>query len=147
MASIKLTQDTVLKHFEKRTPEVPINSDNWISVAQNNHLERGGNGNPKVANTNTLLFVNVEVWESICDGSYFGAVHDQIGSGQIALTIDSQDLDRIITTTRDNGDYSVVYDSINEASCPSATFLCGSTPILVGGEQQYEIVHFEGLGN
>lgn len=149
MPAVKLTQETVLKHFIKRSDAITANNPYWLTEAMRNHQERGGIG-VRRANTNTLLLVKPEVWDSIVDGSYFGDNHNPPPpNGQLALTIDKEDIDRIITTNRNNN-----YPPANEFGCEvtadlvganavSATFLCQYNQ----NDNTYTIVHFEGLGN
>jgi len=135
---IKLSQETVLKHFMKRTETVPVNDPSWITQAQKNHQERGGTGTLP-ANTNTLLLVKSTQWDNITTGNYFGE-HDlpPRADAQLALVIHKEDIDRIITTKKNGLHYDVVHDLVGNA-VRNVTFLCSHNGNV------YTIVHFEGL--
>lgn len=97
-----------------------------------------------MANKNTLVFINKSVWPSICDGTYFGD-HNSPPSieAQLALHIDKEDIDRIITTHKRESEYLVIYDSSDGDPITDVAFLCRYDP----SEDKYSVVHFEGLGN
>lgn len=44
MATVGLTQESVLKHFMELDDRADINDDYWIKEAQENHEARGGIG-------------------------------------------------------------------------------------------------------
>lgn len=143
MSRVRLTQETLLKHFMKRNYIVPSNDNYWINEAKKNHQERGGTGTVLV-HKNTLLLIKPNVWQIITDGSYFGDTHKPPASalGQLALTIDKEDIDRIITTQKNAREYDVIYD-VDNKDVVDVTFLCSYN----AANHLYTIVHFEGLGN
>ncbi len=141
MPTVKLTQETVLKHFMERNSNIPVNSSQWQQAAIQNHVERGGTGTMPT-NTNTLLLIEPNVWTQIINGSYFGDHSPPPPNAQLALTIDKEDIDRIITTRKNGSNYDVI-DDLVPPNVVDATFLCNYDAT----NQVYSITHFEGLGN
>ena len=138
MAGVRLTQETVLKHFMKRSAALLPTDPGWLRIAASNHSERFGAG-VLDSNVNTLILIKPEVWESLVDGSIFGDDHapPQMGA-QLAVTIEKEYIDRVITT-RKNADNFRTEDDLVGDNVVDQTFLCR----WVDADGIYEIAHRE----
>lgn len=131
---IKLSQETVEKHLIPFDKKIDINSDYWITKAQENHRQRGSFS--IASNLNTSLVLSSSTWQSLLAGTYFHPRPQPPASGaQLSLDIESGDIMRSITTRKVARDYNVESDVMSPAQ--NETFLFTFTG------SSWDIVHRE----